>query len=177
MDVNNARLILTEVQSCFQDLKLPFVNESEKLNSCCCANFLNFRSWISKDGKLAEILTYIYIDYDIVELSMNFYDDSVEVYAGRILEFINGINYHIPDSFWVLYPAKNMLQYRTAQMITKETFDKDYFISVLKEFIENGPDDYRYIMRFMKSDEDLDTVLNEWLNPISIDEVNKGEPA
>ena len=175
MDVNNARLILAEVQTCFQDLILPFVNEAEELNGSRCTNYLKFRSWISKDGNLAEILTYIYIDYDIVELSMNFHDESVEVYAGRILEFINGINYHIPDSYWVLYSAKNKLQYRTAQMITKETFDKDYFRYVLKEFIENGPDDYGYIRRFMKSDEDLDTVLNEWLNPISIDEMSKRE--
>lgn len=177
MDLNKARLVLTEVQTCFQDLKLPLVNESEKLDSRCYTNYLNCRSWTLKDGELAEILAsiYIYIDYDIVELSMNFYDDSVDAYTGRLLEFINGINYHITNSYWVFYSAKSKLQYRRTQMITKEMFDKDYFKYVLKEILENGPYDYGYIKRFMQSDEDFDTVINEWLNPISIDEMNKIE--
>lgn len=171
MNINNARKILAEAQSCFQDLKLPLVNESEKLNCECCAKYICFRSCISKDDELGEVLTHIFIDHDIIELSMNFYRDYDESITRRLLEFINGMNYNYAAGYWVLYPANSKFQYRTSQVITGESFDKDLFKNILKEFLEEGLYDYRYIRRIIQNDEDLDTLLNEWLDPVSIDEM------
>jgi len=171
MNINNARKIMAVAQAGFQDLKLPFLNESEHVNSKCCANYICFRSWISKDDKLAEILTYIFIDYDIIELSMNFYGDYDESVTRRLLEFINGMNYHYAAGYWVLYSVNSKFQYRVAQIFTQKSFDKDPFKDMLKEFIEEGLYDYDYIRRIIQSDEDLETLLNEWLNPVSIDEL------
>jgi hypothetical protein len=171
MNINNARKILAEAQACFQDLKLPLVNESEKLNCECCAKYICFRSYISKDDELAEVLTHIFIDHDIIELSMNFYGDYDESITRRLLEFINGMNYHYAAGYWILYSANSKFQYRAAQIFTEKPFGKNLFKDMLKEFIDEGLYDYSYISRIIQSDEDLDTLLNEWLNPVSIDEM------
>jgi len=171
MNVNDARIILAEAQSCFQDLNLTLVNESEKLDYSCCSNYLQFRSWISKNNKLAEIQIFIFIENDIIQLSTCFYEDYDDSITRRLLEFINGINYHLSDSYWILYSAVGKFEYRTVQVITEDSFDKDIFKEVIKEYLENGPYDYEYIRRIMQSNEDLDTLLNEWLNSISIDEM------
>jgi hypothetical protein len=171
MDINTARKILAEAQTCFQNLKLPLLNESEKLDCECCAKYICFRSWIAKDGKLAEILTHIFIDHDIIELSMNFNVDYEESAIRRLQEFVNGINYHSSTGFWILYSANGKFQYRVAQITTDKSFEKDLFKDMLKEFLEAGLYDYSFIRRIIQNDEDFDKLLNEWLNPISIDEM------
>jgi len=115
---------------------------------------------------------FIFIENDIIQLSTCFYEDYDESIIHRLLEFINGINYHCSDSYWILYSAQGKVEYRTVRVITENPFSKDIFKDVLKEFLENGPYDYDYIRRIMQSNEDdLDTLLNEWLDPISIDEM------
>ncbi len=171
MNIDKARIVLAEAQECFQELNLPLVNESENLNCECCAKNMLFRSCISKDDELAEVLTHIFIDHDIIELSMNFYGDYDESITRRLLEFINGMNYHYAAGYWILYSANSKFQYRAAQIFTEKLFGKNLFKDMLKEFIEEGLYDYSYISRIIQSDEDLDTLLNEWLNPISIDEM------
>jgi hypothetical protein len=171
MNINNARKILAEAQACFQDLKLPLLNESEKLNCECSSKNICFRSWIAKDDKLAEILTHFFIDQDIIELSMNFYENYEESATQRLHEFINGMNYHCGTGFWILHSSNNKIQYRVAQIITEKSFEKNLFKDMLKEFLEAGLYDYSYITRIMKYDVDFDTLLNEWLNPISIFEM------
>jgi len=171
MNVNDARKILAEAQSCFQDLNLTLVNESENLDCSCCANYLHFRSWISKNDKLGEIQIFIFVENDIIQLSTCFYEDYDESITRKLLEFINGVNYHLSDNYWILYSANSKFEYRTVQAIVGNAFNKDIFKEKLKEFLENWLYDYDFIRRTMQSNEDLDTLLNEWLNPISIDEM------
>jgi hypothetical protein len=102
---------------------------------------------------------------------MNFCGDYDESITRRILEFINGMNFHYAAGYWILYSANCKFQYRAAQIFKEKPFGKDLFKDMLKEFIDEGFYDYSYIKRIMETDEDLDTLLNEWLDPVSINEM------
>jgi hypothetical protein len=102
---------------------------------------------------------------------MKFYGDYEESATRRLQEFINGINYHCETGFWILYSANDKFQYRAAQIITEKSFEKDLLKDMVKEFLEAGLYDYSFIRRIIQNDEDFDKLLNEWLNPISIDEM------
>jgi len=62
MNINNARKILTEIQGCFKELNLPTIKEKEMLNQSDGFNYLQFCSWLTKDDKVAEIVTYLSVD-------------------------------------------------------------------------------------------------------------------
>ena len=45
MDINQGRIILTNMQICFQDMDLSIISEKEKLNDPFISNHLFFKSW------------------------------------------------------------------------------------------------------------------------------------
>ena len=47
MDLNQARILIAQMQACFKELGVPFVNESEILNQVNCTDTIMFRSWLS----------------------------------------------------------------------------------------------------------------------------------
>ena len=171
MDINQARRLLSNAQACFQELNLPLVNETEKTSCDCCSNYLQFRSWKMDNGNMAEILFSVYPNDDIIELCMNFYVDIDESYVIRLLEFINGMNYHLIDAYWICQTAKGKVLYRFAQMIDEYAFDRDAFIKVVAEFIENGPRDFQFMERLVKGNENVEPLLMEWLDPVSIEDM------
>ena len=71
MDLNSARIILTQMQGCFKELDVPFVNESEMHSYDGFSNAINFRSWLEKKGNLAEIVASAYPSHGVIQLTMN----------------------------------------------------------------------------------------------------------
>ena len=72
MDINSARIIVTQMQACFKELNMPFVNESEMLDSAKYSNAIQFRSCFEKNGDLAEILVFVFPSQNIILLTMNY---------------------------------------------------------------------------------------------------------
>ena len=145
MNINNARKILTEIQGCFRELNRQPIKEKEMLNQSNGFNYLQFRSWLTKDDKVAEIVTYLSVDQDLVLISMYFYGGHEEIVSPEMFVLINNINDSDPSHYWIIHPDDNKLEFRTAYIVSESQFDKDQFKSVLKTFLEQGPSHYAFM--------------------------------
>ena len=128
MDVNNARIVTTEMQACFKELSVPFVSESEILNQSSCTNAIKFRSWKSKNNHLAEIVTNLFVEANVIEISMNYYEDINRINeAGmrELLDLMNVFNNWDAAFYWLLLPRENSLKFRSAYLLSKISLIKD----------------------------------------------------
>ena len=164
MDVNNARIVITQMQACFKELSVPFVSESEILNQASCTDTIKFRSWQSKNSHLAEILTYLFIEPNVIEISMNYYEDLNslnEADMRELLNLMNAFNNRDAAYYWLLLPRDNKLKFRLAYLLSDGRFNEEQFKSVLRRFLEQGPRYYLYIRRTIDHNEDPQALFYE----------------
>ena len=113
MDVNSARIIITKMQQCFKDLNVRFVSEHEMLDREGFSDAIKFRSWFEKNGNLAEVLAFVIPSQDIVQLSMNYYENTEDFdqsTIGNLLTLINRVNNCIPAFYWLLISGAAKLE-------------------------------------------------------------------
>lgn len=164
MDTNSARIIIAQMQGCFTDLNLKFVNEDEMLTSEEFSNAIKFRSWLEKNENLAEILASVFPDHDVVQLTMNYYenyDDFDESIMRDLFNLLNEVNNSDPTFYWSLLPRGNKLEFRTAYYLSGSRLSGRQFTSVLKRFLEQGPRYYLYIRRLIYNNEDPNQLFYE----------------
>lgn len=164
MDTNSARIILAQMQGCFTDLGLKFVNEDEIPAREGFANAIKFRSWLVKNENLAEILAFVFPSHDIVQITMNYYEN-IEGFSQSticdLLNLLNAINNLDSTFYWLFCPEADKLEFRTAYYLTGSRLSERQFKSVLKRFLEQGPRYYLYIRRLINHSEDPDVLFNE----------------
>jgi hypothetical protein len=126
MDLNQARILIAQMQACFKELGVPFVNESEILNQVNCTDTIMFRSWLSKNGHLAEVVTSLFIEPNIFEVSMNYREEIDRLNESdleKLFNLLNAFNNFIPgliddrgfeqpDLFQLLSHHKSILSLR-----------------------------------------------------------------
>jgi predicted S18 family serine protease len=157
MDLNSARIIIAQMQVCFKDLKVPFVSEDEMLNCEGFTDEIKFRSWMKKNENLAEILAFVFPSHNIVQLTMNYYEnieDFEESTIRDLYNLLNAINNSDPTSYWLLLQKDNKLEFKTAYHLSGSRLSEGQFKSVLKRFLEQGPRYYSYIRRLINNNED-----------------------
>jgi hypothetical protein len=161
MNINSARIILTEMQICFKELDLSIMTESEVLNRSDNSNHLWFRSWLVKEKKIAEIVTYLSIDYDLVRLSLHYHGVWEGLIRPELFGFINSINELESSHYWIIHPGENNLEYRASYIVSETRFDREQFKSVLKRFSELGPWYFSYIKRLADNKKDPDQLYHQ----------------
>ena len=164
MDVNSARIIVAQMQVYFTELNLKFVNEDEMPAREGFSNAIKFRSWLYKNDNLAEILSFVFPSHEIVQLTMNYYenyDDFDESTMRDLFNLLNAVNNSDPTFYWVLLPRDNKLEFRTAYYLSNSRLSERQFKSVLKRFLEQGPRYYLYIKRLIDKYEDPKKLFNE----------------
>lgn len=164
MDLNQARVLTTQMQVCFQELDVPFVNESEILNQANCTDTIMFRSWQSTNGHLAEIVTNLFVEPKVVEVSMNYREEFARLNESdfeKLFNLLNAVNDWDAEFYWLLLSRDNKLKFRWANLISEGHFNDVQFKSVLKRFLEKGPRYYSYIRRLIDNNEDSDKLFLE----------------
>ena len=164
MDINSARTILAQMQGCFKELDIPFINEDEMLNRCGFSNAMRFRSWIAKNENLAEILAYVMPDHDIVQLSMNYvrnFEELNEETSRNLFTMLNAVNNSDPVSYWLYFGEADKLEFRTAYWLSENRLNENQFKSVLNNFLERGPMYFTYFKRLIDNNEDPDLLFNQ----------------
>jgi hypothetical protein len=164
MDINSARIILAQMQGCFKELDIPYINEDEMLNRSGFSNAIKFRSWLTKLGNLAEILAYVMPDHDIVQLSMNYgcnFEDLDEETSRNLFALLNTINNSDPAFYWLYFGEADKLEFRTAYWLSGDRLIEKQFKSVLESFLKRGPLYFTYFKRLIDYNEDPDLLFNE----------------
>lgn len=157
MDVNSARIIITQMQRCFTDLNLKFFNEDEIPAHEGLTNAIRFRSWLDKNDNLAEIIAFVFPSHEIVLLTMNYYenyDDFDESTMSDLFNLLNAFNNSDATFYWSLWPRDNKMEFRSAYYLSGSRLSEGQFKSVLKRFLEQGPRYYSYIKRLINHNED-----------------------
>ena len=164
MDVNSARIIIAQMQGCFTELNLKFVNEDEIPAREGLSNAIRFRSWLDKDDNLAEILAFVFPSHEIVLLTMNYYvtiENFDESTMRDLFNLLNAFNNSDATFYWVLLPRDNKLEFRTAYYLSGSRLSEGQFKSVLKRFLEQGPRYYQYIRRLIDKNEEPKKLFDE----------------
>ena len=164
MDVNSARIIITQIEACFKELNVGFVNESERINSKGFSNTIRFRSWLGKNNNLAEILAFVFPSHDIVQLTMNYYqniEDFNESTLRDLLNLLNAVNNRDPTFYWLFCPEASKLEFRIVYHLSESRFSEKQFKSVLEKFLKQGPLYYSYFKRLIVHNEDPDVLFYE----------------
>ena len=164
MDVNSARIIITQIEACFKELNVAFVNESERLNCKGFSDIIRFRSWLGKNNNLAEILAFVFPSHDVVLLTMNYYqnfEDFDESTLRDLLNLLNAVNNSDPTFYWLFCPESSKLEFRTVYHLSKSRFSEKQFKSVLEKFLNQGPLYYSYFKRLIGHNEDPDVLFYE----------------
>ena len=164
MDVNSARIIIAQMQGCFTELNLKFVNEDEIPAREGLSNAIRFRSWLDKDDNLAEILAFVFPSHEIVLLTMNYYvtiENFDESTMSDLFNLINAVNNSEPAFYCVLMPSANKLEFRTSYYLTRSRLSEGQFKSVLKRFLKQGPRYYQYIRRLIDKNEEPKKLFDE----------------
>jgi len=164
MDVNSARIIITQMQGCFTELNLKFFNEDEMPARDGLTNAIRFRSWLDKNDNLAEILSFVFPSHEIVLLTMNYYenyDDFDESTMRDLFNLLNAFNNSDATFYWSLWPRDNKLEFRTSYYLSGSRLSEGQFKSVLKRFLEHGPRYYQYIRRLIDKNEEPKKLFDE----------------
>lgn len=157
MDVNSARIILAQMQRCFKELNVPFVNESEMLYCEGFSNAINFRSWFEKNGNLAEILAFVVPSHGIIQLTMNYnqnIEDFDESTIRNLFSLLNAINKSDSTFYWLFCSEAAKLEFRTAYYLAGNRLGERQFKSLLGKFLNIGPLYYKYFRRLINYNED-----------------------
>jgi len=174
MDINQGRIILTNMQICFQDMNLPIFCDNEELNDPYISNHLSFKSWYECKDYPAEILGIVGFEHNIIQLSMNFYSKDIWSKYPTILKMLNLINISRVGYYWQIVPAYEKFEFRTAMIVTGDSLNMDQFKSVLKRFLNLGSGFYPLINQFQHSNNKPQKLLNNyksknkrlWLNDL-----------
>ena len=174
MDINQGRIILTNMQICFQDMNLPIFSDKEELNDPYISNHLSFKSWYECKDYPAEILGIVGFEHNIIRLSMNFYFKDIWSKYPSILKMLNLINLARVGYYWQIVPAHEKFEFRTAMIVTGDSLNMDQFKSVLKRFLDLGAGFYPLINQFQNSNNKPQKLLNKyksknkrlWLNDL-----------
>jgi hypothetical protein len=164
MDLNQARILIAQMQVCFREIGVPFVNESEILNQANCTDTIMFRSWQSKNDHLAEIVTSLFIGPNVVEVSMNYREEISELNETdleKLFRLLNAFNNWNAAFYWLLLPRENKLKFRWANLLSDGHFSDIQFKSVVKKFLDQGPQCYSYIRRLIGNNEDPDRLFSK----------------
>jgi hypothetical protein len=151
MDINNARNVITQMQACFMESNLKIVTESEHLEQNGYSHYVNFRSYVTDDNCLVEIQAFVYLNSDIVELSMFFQEEFPQETLGQLLALMNNINLTSAGRCWTAIPGFHKVECRSCYMLPGGQFDKELFKSVLKNFVDQGLLEYSYFMERMRN--------------------------
>ena len=157
MDLNAARVIITKMEGCFKELDVKFVNEDEMIDREGFSNAIKFRSWFEKNGNLAEVLAFMIPSHDIVQLTMNYYENIKgidERIVHDLLYLLNAVNNSNPAFYWLLCPEADKLEFRTAYYLAGNRFSEGQFHSLLEKFSKQGPQYYTYFNRLIDHNED-----------------------
>ena len=164
MDINSARIIITQMQTCLKGLNVSFMNESEMFNGEGYSNAIKFRSWFEKNGNLAEILAFVFPSQDIIMLTMNYYENIEDLNKSSICHLynlINEVNNSNPTFYWAFYPGAGKLEFRTAYYVHGSQFSEKQFKSLLKKLLKQGPLYASYFRRLINRNEDPNMLFHE----------------
>jgi hypothetical protein len=164
MDVNSARIIITQMEACFKELNVAFVNESEMHNCEGFSNSIKFRSWLGRNDNLAEILAFVFPSHDIVQLTMNYYENIKvfnEATIHNLFNLLNAVNNSDPAFYWLFCPEASKLEFRTAYYLAESRLSKKQFKSLLEKFLKQGPRYYSYFRRLIGHNEDPNILFYE----------------
>jgi len=165
MDLNSARIILAQMQGCFKELDVPFVNESEMHSYEGFSNAINFRSWLEKNSYLAEIIASVYPSHGVIQLTMNYYENTEDFDESNIrglFNLLNAINNSNPTFYWLFCSEADKLEFRTAYHFWGSRLSERQFESLLEKFLKQGPLYYSYFRRLVgHNNEDPNRLFNE----------------
>lgn len=164
MDLNSARIIITKMEGCFKELDIQFVNEDEMFDREGFSDAIKFRSWLEKNGNLAEILAFVIPSHNIVQLTMNYYENIEDFDQSTIGDLFNLLNTVInwnPASYWLLNSKAAKLEFRTAYYLPENGFSDGQFKTILARFLLQGPMYYTYFKRLIDHNEDPSKLFYE----------------
>jgi hypothetical protein len=138
MDIDNARKTLIKMQACFQAHNLPVMGEYERLDLEPPSVHTAFRSCVSDANHLAEVLVFLFLNHNVVQLSMNFYEQLNESRLGDMLKSVNRINFLNAGVYCVLHPKEDKIEFRTAYVLPNDELNEEQFRSMLKNFLDTG---------------------------------------
>jgi len=148
MDINTARIVRTRMQECFVEFNLPIVTESKKDDQEESSDFLVFLSQIAINGFLAPIQASVWLDSELIQLSIFFEQELSDATMPKFLALMNEINLSSPGGYWVAIPGFQKIEFHTAYVLPG-ALNKEQFKGVLQKFLDQGLNQHAYFKKMM----------------------------
>jgi hypothetical protein len=158
MDINEARIVLAQMQACFMELNLPVVPDPENLNQETHSRSLGFSSYLRRDDCLAHLQASVRLDTQVIQLSMFFHAEMSRESSPALLIPLNEINLSSKGPYWIAIPGDHMIEFRIAYIFTGSPLNKDQFKRVLKKSLDQGKLQSRYLRELIRNSNRLISV-------------------
>jgi hypothetical protein len=155
MDIRSARIVLKVIQECFKEYDHTFPRESNKEHQVESSDCLTMRAYVTRDDYLAYMVTSLWLDSEVIQLSMFFHDEVPEAILPGFLELISDINMQTGGYYWTKTQRQRKVEFRTAFLLSEGQLNKAQFKAVLEKFLKMGLWQYSNFRKLMVNSREL----------------------
>jgi hypothetical protein len=161
MQIDTARTVVEEMRACFTEVGLSIVNEDEMLDHQLASDKVVFRSCLSKNESLSEVLAVVNPDHGVVLLSLNFYKNAGDSIQLELMKLMKFMNFSSKGSFWTLTGNEGRIEFGKMFGVLAGEINREHLVGVLKNFLERGFEQYSYIRRLLQGHEKASKLIRE----------------
>jgi hypothetical protein len=161
MENDMARTVVEEMRACFTEVGLSIVNEGEMLDHQLAGDKVVFRSCLSKNESLSEVLAVVNPDHGVVLLSLNFYENAGDSIQLELMKLMKFMNFSSKGSYWTLTGNEGRIKFGKMFGVPAGKINREDLVRVLKSFLEKGFEQYSYIRRLLQGHEKASDLMRE----------------
>ena len=162
MDRDSAKRIMREMEQCFTEVGLPILREGQGQYPGGLSEHLAVCSNATRNGQAANIVASIFSSNDTVVLSMRFQTLLTDETFPELMELVTFMNFSTPGGYWVMFVGEKWFEFRTVFISSYGKIHKEHFKKILKEFLEEGFDQYGYVSRLIEKGESFSELKSEF---------------
>lgn len=151
MDINGAQRMLGQMETWATEAGLRILDEKEEVDRLHSAVYLAFLSQVEKDGMMADVITCIIYEQEMVILCIRFHADITPAKMPELMELVNLLNFSNLGNVWIVFEDDGLLECRTTLWQAALKINRDRFVEALNDLVDCGYAQYGYIRRLIRA--------------------------
>lgn len=169
MDINGAQRMLGQMETWATEAGLRILEEKEEGDRSHSAVYLAFLSQVEKDGMMADVITCIIYEQEIVMLCIRFHADLTPAKMPDLMELVNLLNFYNVGNVWIVFEDDGLLECRTTLWQASLKIYRDRFVEALNDLVDSGYAQYHYFRRLIEEDEKFLSVKADIMRGMGLD--------
>jgi hypothetical protein len=161
MKIDTTRTVLEEMRARFTEVGPLILTEPKLLNRPVGSDQLMFRSYLSKNENLGEVLVSVSPDHGLDQLSLNFYGNVADSSLLELMILLKFMNFSSTGAYWTLTQNEEKIEFVKMFGVPAGKINREDFVSVLKKFLESGFGQYSHIRRLLQGHEKASGLIKE----------------